>query len=601
MHDARVAWTQVLADMELADGVDMSSARSGGRHSSSSEDGSPLPPSPLTTCRDAAAFAALYELIEVLGQGAFGRAMKARRLADGRICCIKVMQFGALSPKDRSQAAKEATLLSSLHHPNIVQYCDAFYGPNNALYLVMEFCGEGDLAHHLQRRQGRLMEEEDIMRMFVQISIGLHHVHKQGIMYVLSRMLFFGRTTDPQAPGPQVEQHLHHRKQRAQDRYEFVAILISVLSSIQTFTSRPGDFGISKVMMGETACAHSIVGTPSYLPPEVCQDKPYNKKVDVWALGCVLYEMCMLKHAFRGSSVAAITIRILRHGPPPPRTCQNTPLSIHLHSGKYSPISDRYSPELRALLASLLQRSPHQRPSMSELLRQPFVLRHMQRYHDDVHRGVVQEPVQQAWLEDSVAIVERLGQGQVPWACCATLHVHVIYRALGTVRAAWQAWTPTSWKGASGAQAAGYDLEIKGIRQCGMTDIGPTLFDTIFNAQPARSASMAVKLPLLPVASGMQPRALSVQTGPLLDAWGPSTDQQGMAEPGSPTRKRPRGMDAMHGERYPVAQWRPTSAGPCAAVPQPLLEASVLSPMLSMPMGIEADPGHGTATTRGRW
>ena len=75
-----------------------------------------------------------------------------------------------------------------------------------------------------------------------------------------------------------------------------------------------GDFGISKIMMGETACAHSIVGTPSYLPPEVCQDKPYNKKVDVWALGCVLYEMCTLKHAFRGSSVAAITIKILRCG-----------------------------------------------------------------------------------------------------------------------------------------------------------------------------------------------------------------------------------------------------------------------------------------------
>lgn len=72
-------------------------------------------------------------------------------------------------------------------------------------------------------------------------------------------------------------------------------------------------------MMGETACAHSIVGTPSYLPPEICQDKPYNKKVDVWALGCVLYEMCTLKPAFRGSSVAAITIKILRCGPLLPR------------------------------------------------------------------------------------------------------------------------------------------------------------------------------------------------------------------------------------------------------------------------------------------
>lgn len=86
---------------------------------------------------------------------------------------------------------------------------------------------------------------------------------------------------------------------------------------------------------------------------------------------------------------------------------------MHQHSGKYAPISDRYSADLHALLASLLQRSPAHRPSMSELLRQPFVLRHMQRYYVEVHSGLALEPLQQALLEDSVAIVERLGQGQV--------------------------------------------------------------------------------------------------------------------------------------------------------------------------------------------
>lgn len=101
---------------------------------------------------------------------------------------------------------------------------------------------------------------------------------------------------------------------------------------------------------------------------------------------------------------------------PPTATTHPPKTPLHNHpppSGKYSPISERYSPELHALLASLLQRSPHQRPSMSELLRQPFVLRHLMRYYDKVHQGVVDEPTQQAALVDSVAIVERLGQGQV--------------------------------------------------------------------------------------------------------------------------------------------------------------------------------------------
>ncbi len=48
----------------------------------------------------------------------------------------------------------------------------------------MEFCNGGDLARHLQRQQGRLLQEDDIMLKFVQICLGLHHVHKQGIMYV---------------------------------------------------------------------------------------------------------------------------------------------------------------------------------------------------------------------------------------------------------------------------------------------------------------------------------------------------------------------------------------------------------------------------------
>lgn len=125
-----------------------------------------------------------YVYIEVLGQGAFGRAMKARRVSDGRVCCIKVMPMSALSLKDKNQAAKEAALLASLHHHNIVEYCDAFWGPDDALHLVMEFCPLGDLAQLLQRRQGHQLEEDEIMRLFVQIVLGLHHVHKQGIMCV---------------------------------------------------------------------------------------------------------------------------------------------------------------------------------------------------------------------------------------------------------------------------------------------------------------------------------------------------------------------------------------------------------------------------------
>ena len=59
-----------------------------------------------------------------------------------------------------------------------------------------------------------------------------------------------------------------------------------------------GDFGIARILDGPKDYARTRVGTPYYLSPEVWENKPYNAKSDLWAMGCVLYEMTTLKHAF---------------------------------------------------------------------------------------------------------------------------------------------------------------------------------------------------------------------------------------------------------------------------------------------------------------
>ncbi len=69
-----------------------------------------------------------------------------------------------------------------------------------------------------------------------------------------------------------------------------------------------GDFGISKILYSKSK-AYTVVGTPSYISPELCEGKPYNYKSDVWSLGCVLYEMCSLKIAFEvGVAVCRNTV-----------------------------------------------------------------------------------------------------------------------------------------------------------------------------------------------------------------------------------------------------------------------------------------------------
>jgi NIMA (never in mitosis gene a)-related kinase len=63
-----------------------------------------------------------------------------------------------------------------------------------------------------------------------------------------------------------------------------------------------GDFGTSKLLSGTDHYADSTVGTPYYLSPEICKKNQYREKSDIWSMGCVLYELMSLKHAFEADS-----------------------------------------------------------------------------------------------------------------------------------------------------------------------------------------------------------------------------------------------------------------------------------------------------------
>lgn len=112
---------------------------------------------------------------------------------------------------------------------------------------------------------------------------------------------------------------------------------------------RIGDLGVAKVLHESTNFAHTMVGTPYYLSPEMCEEKPYNEKSDIWALGCVIYELCTAKHPFEANNQGALILRIVR--------------------GKYSPIPTTYSNELGELVDSCLSRDYRKRPKAGEILK----------------------------------------------------------------------------------------------------------------------------------------------------------------------------------------------------------------------------------------
>ncbi len=114
-----------------------------------------------------------------------------------------------------------------------------------------------------------------------------------------------------------------------------------------------GDFGIAKVLENTLQQARTSIGTPYYLSPEICQGKLYNFKSDMWSLGVVLYELCALRCPFAAANMKGLMLCISK--------------------GSYSPIPASFSPELRKLIADMLNLNPKLRPSINDLLRRPIL------------------------------------------------------------------------------------------------------------------------------------------------------------------------------------------------------------------------------------
>ena len=137
-----------------------------------------------------------------------------------------------MSIEERQAALDEVKILKMLQHPHIVEYYENFL-EDKALMIVMEYMEGGTLFDFLQQQQQQLLEEKDILRIFVQMLISLQHVHSKQIL---------------------------HRDLKTQN------ILLNKNKTIVKI----GDFGISKVLSSKSK-AYSVVGTSCYFSPELCE------------------------------------------------------------------------------------------------------------------------------------------------------------------------------------------------------------------------------------------------------------------------------------------------------------------------------------------
>jgi serine/threonine protein kinase len=287
-----------------------------------------------------------FRVVKQIGRGAFGAALLVQRKPSiddspsslettttkiNEQYVIKKIDVSCLSRQESLEAQNEVKVLAQLAHikhgnPFIIGYHSAFV-EKGSLHILLNYAENGDLSQAITKTKNsnRQFRQPQILDWFVQISSALKFVHGKNIL---------------------------HRDLKTQNVF-----------LDRNWTVKLGDFGIAKVLTSTTAKANTMVGTPYYLSPELCEDKPYDKKSDVWALGCILYELCTLRHAFEGRNMCALVLRIVKGKYPPIKVKRNN--------------NGGYSLELKKLVDCLLSLKPSDRPFVHELLRYNFIKHHI--------------------------------------------------------------------------------------------------------------------------------------------------------------------------------------------------------------------------------
>ncbi|KAK0069706.1 serine/threonine-protein kinase Sgk2-like isoform X3 [Biomphalaria pfeifferi] len=193
-----------------------------------------------------------FEFLRVIGKGSFGKVLLAKHKAEGKIYAVKVLQKQAIMRRNEAKhiMAERNVLLKNVKHPFLVGLHYSFQTPDK-LYFVLDYVNGGELFFHLQRE--RYFAEHRAKFYAAEMASALGYLHSLNIIY---------RDLKPEN------------------------ILLDSTGHIVLT-----DFGLCKEGIVGQGTTSTFCGTPEYLAPEVLRKKPYDKTVDWWCLGAVLYEM----------------------------------------------------------------------------------------------------------------------------------------------------------------------------------------------------------------------------------------------------------------------------------------------------------------------
>ena len=260
-------------------------------------------------------FDALFKKEELIGRGAFGEAWKVTNRRTKKPFIMKMMITTGSSEREKQMGRNEVEVLKSINHDNLVKYEQDFY-ENGKYLMVMEFCSGGDLkkAIDAQKTQKTHFDEDMILIWFGQLISGLKYMKKSKIL---------------------------HRDLKPNN------VFLTSDNKIKI-----GDFGLAKMLDTTYEMAQTKAGARIYMAPERHRGERYHHKVDVWALGCIIYELCTLKYTF--TNVPDILV------------------------GQYDPIPSGLHPGVSVYVPRLLRVDPNRRPSADQILTMKYIIKNLQ-------------------------------------------------------------------------------------------------------------------------------------------------------------------------------------------------------------------------------
>ena len=210
-----------------------------------------------------------YIILEMIGEGAFGKVYKGQRKCTNQIVAIKKIIKKGKKEKELKNLRQEIDILHRLYHENIIQCLDSFE-TNTEFCLVTELA-TGQLYEIVQ--EDKKLPENEIKNIALQLTSALFYLHSNNII---------------------------HRDIKPQN------VLISASGIIKIC-----DFGFARAIDNKTMIT-SIKGTPLYMAPELLKEYPYNKKADLWSLGVILYELYVGQPPFYTNSFNVLMNKIMK-------------------------------------------------------------------------------------------------------------------------------------------------------------------------------------------------------------------------------------------------------------------------------------------------